>query len=479
MSEVGYSTEATAVSERERNQRGNGSRLWRFFISVRLAIVLISLIVVIGIISTFIPQEPMTREVDSIARYGLAKYQTLKRLGLTDIFHTWYFYMVALLFTINLTACTYKRLKASLRYFNGPMVCKTPRAIERMNLHEQVAFNDLAPEAVKDRIKAALRSRHYRVREVDGQLLAEKWRWERFGIDVFHVGLLALTIGLAITGAFKFETLQIAYRGDIIQAPRGFSIRVDNFWSENYKDSEQVMDWHTQLTVLEDDREVLTQTIEVNHPLTYKGISFYQSAFGSDWQGASYLSFLMEDNNGTEIGEFEGVKVGTGFPVSDEAVIVAFRAFLPDFALSEDGRAYSRTQRLINPAAYLEVYDGEGEFMFRTWSFTRPDMQMLMAQHGPDLPYRFQIVGMRADEFTGIEINHDPGLPIAYTGFILMIIGILAHLYFKHKMVWVHFGDGRMLIGAKARKDPTEFEEEFEEIVEALKTAEPEISRRE
>jgi len=40
-------------------------------------------------------------------------------------------------------------------------------------------------------------------------------------------------------------------------------------------------DYKSKLTVLENGKEVLTKTIEVNDPLFYKGIRFYQSSYGT------------------------------------------------------------------------------------------------------------------------------------------------------------------------------------------------------
>lgn len=443
--------------------------LWKFFTSVKLAIVLISLIVLFGLVGTLIPQEKFTREVDYISKYGLKGYQIIKALKLNNVFYSWYFKFVGLLFVMNLSACTYKRLRASLNYYKTPMVRKSPQAIAEMKLKACVELAGVEAGALKARALQALRAKHYRVEDVGDQLLAEKWRWERFGIDVFHVSLLIFIFGLIITNTLGFETMKIAHKGDVFKAPGAdFYVRVDKFWSENYRGSQKVSDWKTQLTILEDDKEVRTAVIEVNQPFTYKGISFYQAAFGNDWQGAAKVTIKIErTSDNKELGEFSA-KVKGGFSIPDEKLFVRVGAFLPDFALTEDGRAYSRTQRLKNPAAYLEIYDDKGTLFSRTWTFAfYPNLQHLIK----DSQYRFYLTGYTAPEFTGLEISYDPGIPIVYSAFAMMILMLLAHLYFKHRQIWVQIdgANGRILLGGKARKyHSTGFEHEFHGIIKKI-----------
>ncbi len=57
-----------------------------------------------------------------------------------------------------------------------------------------------------------------------------------------------------------------------------FSIRCNSFAIDFYPNG-MPKEYTSSLTVLENGREVLTKTIEVNDPLTYKGITFYQSSY--------------------------------------------------------------------------------------------------------------------------------------------------------------------------------------------------------
>lgn len=460
------SVESSARQTTPTLRRRIGNDLWKFLTSIRLAIVLIALIALVGLIGTFFPQADKTRSVDYIERYGVQGYQWIQTLQLDQIFSSTYFIFVMSLFFLNMLACTLKRLKASYRYARLPQALKQPQAFANMPLHATMELQDEDDEVVE----RALRRRRYRVRRQGDQILAEKWRFERFGIDVFHVGILVLLVGGLLTATLGYRVFQVAHAGEVFSpSNRDFQVRVDKFWSENYAQTERVMDWHTSLTVLEAGQEVKSQTIEVNAPLYYQGIRFYQSSFGQDWESAALVKIRVEDRNGVSLGEYQA-KVDEAFEVAHANLRVKIGAFLPDFALTENQVAYSRTQRLNNPAVYLQVFDLDGTLVHRTWALSQlPQLQDLLSEAA----YRFYLIGMTAPEFTGIQVNYDPGLEVAFIGFMLMIVGILVHLYFKHRQIWVHVDreGGRLLLGGRARHASRGFELEFNRLVEQLKAS--------
>lgn len=446
------------------------SDLYKFFTSITLAIVLIALIALLSLIGTLIPQETFTREVDYITRYGFDGYTVLKKLQLTNIFGSWYFLFLMALFTLNLSACTQKRLKASWRYWKLSINAIPSEGLKKFE-HSRTLWGAVSGDA-PEQIEKLLRRHGYCVRWEGAQLLAEKWRWERFGIDLFHMSLLVVIFGGLLTMLLGYRTFEIAHQGDMIKIPgANFAVRVNKFWSENYKNSERVMDWHSELTVLENNREILTKTIEVNAPLRYQGYNFYQSAFGTDWQGAARVTLHMARADGTELGEFVG-SVNDGFEVPQEQIFVKIGAFLPDFALTENLIAYSRTQRLENPAVFIEIYDAHGLRIMRTWTFSRPEMQRFweatMARVGGETPYRVNLVGMTAPEFTGLQITKDPGRPIVYFGFLFMMVGLLVHMYFKHRQIWVHITEDEIIIAGMVRNNLRSFAQEFHRLVEEI-----------
>lgn len=469
---------STQAAKIEHLWRALGDDLWRFFTSVKLAMLLISLFALIAIVGTLIPQEATTRAVDYISRYGPDGYYWIQRLQLDHIFSSWYFQAVLVLFFANMSCCTVKRLRKSLWYVRAPLGVKPPAAFAALPLYERLELSaePARPEVetLKARVRLVLHAAHYRVKlEESQQLVAEKWRPERFAIDIFHISLLVILIGAFLSSTLGFKTFEVAHKGDIIDVPQGnFSIKVDDFWSHNYPSSERVMDWNTTLTVLQNDHPVLTKTIQVNHPLVYGGIRFYQAAFGLDWQDSVHLTIeAVRASDRASLGTFSA-NVNRNFALPTAKIDVKVGAFLPDFALTTNKIAYSKTQSLNNPAAYLEIYDDQGQFLYRTWVFAQhPELQEMLQQAGVNSPYLFYLKGETAPEFTGIQVNADPGFPVVFGGFIFMIGGLLVHFYFKHKTIWVHIDTEQkaLLIGGRVRNGVRGARQEFDKLVGRLK----------
>lgn len=83
-----------------------------------------------------------------------------------------------------------------------------------------------------------------------------------------------------------------------------------------------------------------------------------------------------------------------------------------------------------------------------------------------DFQYFFQ--GSDGLYATILDVNHDPGVPLVWAGFILMFVGLWMTFFMSHRKVWVKVAPGRISIGGLANRNQQAFEREFEEIVRNL-----------
>ncbi len=441
---------------------GFGALLWEQLTSIKLAIVLIVVIVGLSVIGTLIPQgkDPLFY----IASYGEAGANIVRVLQLNQLYHSWYFISLLVLLALNTGACALKRFRVSWELLRKPVESRIAEEIAQLPTQAKL------DASLFEHLEEILTRRRYRVRRDGAQLLAYKNLWGRLGIDVLHVSLIIILIGGIIGGLLGFEDFQVAHKGEVFTVARGnFQVRVDDLWTVNYENSSQIKDWYTTLTVIDNGREVLTKTIEVNEPLTYKGISLYQASFGSDWLGGAELTFRVErvrEGNAEPLGEIT-TKVGASFSL-EEGRTAKVVAFYPDFIVTEQGPA-NRSQALNNPAAFLEVYNGEQK-EFTTWTFAQfPEFQHDFSKENP---YRFYLAGMKAPEFTGLQIARNPGIPVIYAGFILLVLGLALNFYLPPRRLWAAVKEGTLYLGGLGR-EPREFEPDFEEIVEELNQTGP------
>lgn len=73
---------------------------------------------------------------------------------------------------------------------------------------------------------------------------------------------------------------------------------------------------------------------------------------------------------------------------------------------------------------------------------------------------------------TGLQIKADPGIPVVYTGFALLMLGVMMS-YFSHSQIWALQKDNRLYVGGKTNRAQVAFEREVLEILELLNSPSP------
>ncbi|MHC4183471.1 MAG: cytochrome c biogenesis protein ResB [Planctomycetota bacterium] len=91
----------------EKKKVKDGSKVWQFLCSVKLAVIIIIILAVACILGTLILQ--MRPPEDYVSRYGEGLATFFSAIQLTDIFHSYWFAFLLVLLCVNLGCCTVKR----------------------------------------------------------------------------------------------------------------------------------------------------------------------------------------------------------------------------------------------------------------------------------------------------------------------------------------------------------------------------------
>jgi cytochrome c biogenesis protein len=70
------------------------------------------------------------------------------------------------------------------------------------------------------------------------------------------------------------------------------------------------------------------------------------------------------------------------------------------------------------------------------------------------------------------QIKADPGVPVVYLGFGLLMAGVTMS-YFSHSQVWAVNKDRQFLIGGRTNRAQVTFERELVEIIDRLQNPRP------
>ncbi len=412
--------------------------------SIRLTIPLLTILTIAAAVGGIIPQAPNTPNAELLYRsYGRFWNNIIKILLLDDVFHSWWFIALLGLFSVNLLICMVRRLRRTIRFLTTPLRPLSERGAKNAAV---ASWGGKGRGEVRETARQVLRRRRFKFREEGDQLFGERWRFSRLAPDLIHLGILVILIG-GLLGIFRFEgyislnetelgklfpPCSAEQQGDCIENA-DFGIRVDDFRAELYPQSMMYKDFWTTLTVIEDGQEVKSKQIEVNDPLAYKGITFYQTNYGDDLGGAQATIAVEERGSGAGLGDFQ-IRVGERFQIPGSEERVEFSRFFTSFQMGQGGPVNVSTPTPQNPAAILQIYQGDDP---------EPDYWDITFANFPethlnqDKPYKFYLKDFFVPKLDGISYSRNPGYPVFWWGFVAMMAGLFGTFYLAPKRVWV------------------------------------------
>jgi cytochrome c biogenesis protein len=310
-----------------------------------------------------------------------------------------------------------------------------------------------------------------------GTLYVEKHRLVRLAPYVVHASLLIIFAGAILDGTrgYKgFVNLRPGVSTDTIDPLSGpgpsrhldFSLRCDTAGMVPYPDGSPKQYW-SQLTVLENGREVEHKKIWVNDPLTYKGVRFFQaslSSLGTVRQLVMEATWLV---NGVEKHKMLTLAMRAPLPLDDQGTAVALGDFLPDYVL-EGNQISNQSNDPLNPAIHLLVRRATGQV---TNAWVLPKSGRSDAPNDTGIKFRFVSVDM--DSMTGLQVAHQPGQWLIWAGCLLLVTGLTMALYLSHIRIWGivatdRKGQPALLLGGQPSKYRENFERKFNELTDEV-----------
>jgi len=456
--------------------RLNGQKVWRTLASVKTGIILLILVVVFSAAGTFVLQRPTT-DSDEIQRaYSPLVLQWLDRAGLTDVFHAWWFALLMGLLCLTIIAASIQRFPGIWRFFARPYKRADRHFRAVLPLQKQFPLiNEEAGLAVAEKVLKSEGLRPQHIEDNDGiSLFAERNRFSLLAVYIVHASLLLIFLGGIIDAVYGYRGFMPLTRGEVsnqISFQNGgsrtlpFSIRCDGAGQENYADGTPKK-WWSKLAVVENGRDAKQKEIVVNDPLVYGGIRFYQSSFGSTGQVDSVVLNAQA---------VDGKSVARDITLSPDQTVqldpqttVKMLRFVPDFVV-RDNEIYSRSNRPDNPAVQLEVKRAGTQKAAKVWIFAEFGDPM----RDKSSPYTFKFRDLKMGYFTGLQVSHEPGQWLVWSGCLLMALGLGTAFYLIHMRFWamvIHDEKGRafLWLGAASNKNREVFAERFANTAAAI-----------
>jgi cytochrome c biogenesis protein len=446
-------------------------KIWQTLAAIKTGVILLILVVILSAAGTVILQRPATDADEMQRAYSPQVLRLLDGLGLTDVFHAWWFVMLLSLVSLSILAASVQRFPNAWRYFSRPY--KSPDETFRKALPGHVLIPIADEETalnVAEKIfqKAGFRPERI-VRENSFSLFGERNRLSEMAVYIVHASLLLIFLGGivdALYGWRAFVTLTRGQQSSQVEPQKGvkrnlpFAVRCEGAGQENYADGSPKK-WWSDLAVVKDGQVILRKQIVVNDPLVYGGVRFYQASYGNTGK----LDKLVLTATGRDGQEAKDITIGLDETLAlDADTTVRLAEFIPDYVVS-DGQVYTRSNELQNPAAHLVVESKKSGQAVNVWLPPIPGHE-----ENASSPYVFVGKDVQMAYFTGLEVSHEPGQWSVWAGVIVMGFGLAFVFYFVHARVWavpVRDGKGRQLLwmGGTANKNKDVFELRFRELV--------------
>ncbi|HLX74879.1 MAG TPA: cytochrome c biogenesis protein ResB, partial [Terriglobales bacterium] len=332
--------------------RSSRRRIWQTLSAVRTGIFLLILVVIASAAGTFILQRPTT-DADALRRaYSPQTLAWLDRLGLTDVFHAWWFALLMGLLCLTIVAASIERFPNVWRFYARPYRRADSHFRSALPLQKQIPVRD--PEQALAAAHRAFQKQRLHPQHIveDNQvsLYAERNRFSLLSVYIVHASLLLIFLGGivdALWGYRGFLALTNAQQASQIQLQNGatralpFTIRCDGAGQENYSDGTPKR-WWSNLVVLQDGREAERKQIVVNDPLVYGGIRVYQSSYGSTGQ---LDKVMLTATPAKGSGAARDISLSLDQKAQlDPQTSVRLARFIPDFVI-QDNQIYARSNQ--------------------------------------------------------------------------------------------------------------------------------------
>ena len=188
-----------------KKKSGTIEALYELLVSIRFSIFLLALIAVGSILGTFIKQG--AAEDEYLRFYSETTYRIIKFFSLDNAYHSVWFYTLIVLFAINLSLCTIRRVIRLAKEKNKLEMPGAERLLE-MHFSMQVGLEK------KEEAIARLKKRYRIIREDGSGLIAEKGTISQMGVFIIHGSIITILAGSLIGLVFGYRGFVVLKIGE-------------------------------------------------------------------------------------------------------------------------------------------------------------------------------------------------------------------------------------------------------------------------
>jgi cytochrome c biogenesis protein len=416
--------------------------IFKIIADLRFAITILLIIASASIIGTVIEQDqsietyklnyPLTNRV-----FGFLSWDIILKFGFDHVYTTWWFITFIILFGISLLTCTFLQQLPSLKIAKRCQFFRLTNQFRLLNISTKL--QNLSLTKLLFRIKES----QYSIFQQKDIAYCYKGLIGRIAPIIVHFSMILILLG-AVFGSLngfkaqeivpKTETFHIQNvlsNGQLTKIPN-VSARVNDFWI-TYTKQTTVSQFYSDISILNvDGSEIERKTIFVNSPIKYEGVDYYQT----DW---NLIGLRVQTNDETPF-QYPLVSV-----LNNRSKV--WLTWIPFDSELKTGI----TVLVDNLEGYASVYDDTGTFLGNL---------ELNETFNSNVPITLTDI----ISSTGLQIKSDPGIPLIYAGFFLLMVSTLIS-YITYSQIWIIQYNRQVFVGGTTNRATFDFELEFFELI--------------
>lgn len=475
-------------------------KIWNFFSSVKVGVWLIVITLIASAIGTILPQEmyiPPTLPAEEYYQqqygwFGKLYYQ----LGFNNLYSSWWYLIFIALIGISLVICSLDRVIPLYKALRAQRVTRHEGFLKR-----QRVFGIAGSEEAGDNLtalKEKLAAKHYIVREENGDLLAEKGRFSRWGPYVNHVGLIIFLIGgmlRFVPGMYVDKVMWIREgetkvvpetNGEYYISNKKFILQVyDKNKNPEFGDAlsragKVAKNYQSNVILYKKVGDTITgekpklkqvqdYKIRVNQPLKFNGYSIYQVDYKLNELNTMTFSLINKQSNQ----EYGDLTIDLNNPKSKydlgNGYSVEVLSYFPDFEFSKSGEPTTKSRVPNNPA-----------FVFRMTAPDKPKgessfvaIRQTIEPFGNN-EYKMKFKGIGTKNVSGLTLRKDSTIWLIILGGIVFMFGVIQGAYWNHRRIWIQRKNGQIWIAAHTNKNWFGLKKDLESVLEGTNLTMPE-----
>ena len=420
------------------------SQVLNWLSSLKIAILLLLVIALSCAAGTLIPQQESNQfYYDNFNKnpfLGIINANILLLFEFDHVYTSFWFLFLLIWLGLALSVCSFRRqlpiLKSALNWIDY----KSPRQIAKLSVAQTIVTNNCSKSLEK--IKLNLKKQGWNVKETDGRIAARQGVIGRLGPILIHLGMILLMIG-ATYGSLNGKTIEkFLAPGRSIDLlnnneEKGLTIELQKFQIERDPQG-RAEQYKSIVNVIEPNGNNQSKEISVNYPLRYKGLTLYQA----DW---SLAAITIQIDNSPKL----QIPIE---PISELGEQV-WGTIIPT---NKDGK----NQILLTVDSELgpvNIYDNDGTLLTKLSINKEEKVKGALIKIINIIPS------------SGLLLKHDPGVPLVYLSFAIILIGGSLSII-STKKIWVlHENEKSMIyIGGLSNRNLSGLSKELPNLISFL-----------